>query len=434
MRSRDALGHARRQFPVGQGGFHVGSLTFLPRDTQLSWCDNPAHHFANADFLYAYDCGSEPRRHVDREIVGVISARRSRQLDFLFLSHFDRDHICGVSKLLDPDNGLNIDTIVLPFVDDVERMISFGRMVDSYPAGHLGAFYRDLIVDPIPTLMRFGPRQIIFIDANGEEGRDDGEAIFPADPTGGSGDGFVWKVRSVRSARSHVRAWRPESEAPVEVMIDGEFIVTALSSGLAWRLKPYVRKAENRAKEDFSLCAELLLGWPPNSFRERMRNAATRRHVVLRHKYLLARVYRHAFKDKNLTSLCLYSGPLDPENSGAISVEPALPPAPETKVAWLGTGDAHLKDYDSIYEFERHFLDQLPYVSTFVLPHHGSIHNSAPDHLVSEAENWVVSTDPIHRKWKHPNPELVKAAKAKGTLQHVRSSVATGFSEHMLVF
>lgn len=53
--------HVRRQMPVGQGGFHVGGLRFL---TAHPWNDLPGHRaarFTNAEILYVYDCGSEPK-------------------------------------------------------------------------------------------------------------------------------------------------------------------------------------------------------------------------------------------------------------------------------------------------------------------------------------------------------------------------------------
>lgn len=74
------------------------------------------------------------------------------------------------------------------------------------------------------------------------------------------------------------------------------------------------------------------------------------------------------------------------------------------------------------------------HASTFVLPHLGSIHNSDPDRLVSQADYWVVAAEPVHRRWEHPAEEVRAAAEERGAFRHVRGEPETEFSEVMLVF
>lgn len=219
-----------------------------------------------------------------------------------------------------------------------------------------------------------------------------------------------------------------------EAMRNGIFVINDATHSGDWSLRPYVDKAEPRAVEDFMLCMEFALKWPRNSFRKRMADKATRRVVLRKHMRELSRAYGFAFGDKNLTSMSLYSGPFAPSKAGAVTFTPGLDGLACAKVGWLGTGDADLRNPAHARAFERHFRNELPYVSTFVLPHHGSIHNNAPDHLISDAENWVVSAEPVHRHWQHPAPELANAVAKVGTLRHVKRDPVTGFGEVMLIY
>ena len=76
----------------------------------------------------------------------------------------------------------------------------------------------------------------------------------------------------------------------------------------------------------------------------------------------------------------------------------------------------------------------MKYVSTFLLPHHGSIHNSNANRLVSDADRWVAAADPIH-DWDHPAKLLVDAVKDRRRgFRQVKSAPATALDEAMVVF
>lgn len=200
-----------------------------------------------------------------------------------------------------------------------------------------------------------------------------------------------------------------------------------------WRLKPYVRRASGEDREAFQSAVEIALDWPRGSFGEKIRSLEQRRLLVTRHRTVLARAYKWAFKDKNDTSLSLYSGLANPGQCGAVfSGRPrhAFP-----KVGWLGTGDAYLSDADRIAAFEHHYRDELDQVSTFVLPHHGSIHNSDPAHLVSAADLFVACAQPIHTRWRHPDPILVRAIRGdRRRFRLVSGKPVSELVEKMVVF
>lgn len=155
------VSHHRYQLPVGQGGFHLGTLQELGPD-EATWRSALAGDALEAaDFVYAYDCGSDPIAGVVDAVGSVLKRRPSRELDMLFVSHFDRDHICGIPHLLHARKGMRIDTVVMPYLDDLDRIVAFGRCADKAASPAIDRFHADLVVDPVETMGRFGPRQII---------------------------------------------------------------------------------------------------------------------------------------------------------------------------------------------------------------------------------------------------------------------------------
>ena len=83
--------------PVGQGAMY--SERFLDKD-------------GNTTFLTVYDCGSQSPRKLEQEISSSFS--ETDNIDLLFISHLDRDHVNGIKKLQKSVNGIN--NVVLPLV------------------------------------------------------------------------------------------------------------------------------------------------------------------------------------------------------------------------------------------------------------------------------------------------------------------------------
>jgi hypothetical protein len=427
LRSDMLLGHQRTQFAVGQGGFHVGAITQIAPNIKLvaEWADQ--REFKTADFLYVYDCGSHPQRNVEAEIKHLLEETGSRRLDILFVSHFDDDHVSGIPALIGAGK-FEVDTVVLPYIDDLEKVIAFGRAATCpEPAG---AFLAGLIVDPVGTLQDLGARRILFVD-NGENPGPDAPLVGPF---GGGPEDLPWKVTSIGDKEPEVRDLGHDCFYVRDGAID---VASGSVSGLqlAWKFLPYVKHASDDAKVIFSETAEILLGWEEGSFRARISDMNVRRELVTEHQELLGEAYAHAFGSKNGTSLSLYSGPATPLQSGAIVIEPLLRSADLAKIGWLGTGDAPLRSNTAIDAFETHFGDLLEAVSTFMLPHHGSIHNSNPKRLVADADIYFAAAEPGREDWKHPAPQLKSAVERAGkSFQHVKSVPSSRLEEAAVLF
>ena len=88
--------------PVGQGGF-ISETIFWD------------------SFTIVFDCGSKGRKHkelLSRQI--DILKKRTSSIDLLFISHFDEDHVNGVTMLV---SEFQIEKVIIPFVPAEFRYI-----------------------------------------------------------------------------------------------------------------------------------------------------------------------------------------------------------------------------------------------------------------------------------------------------------------------
>ncbi len=73
-----------------------------------------------------YDCGGEKASLVKEAIDSDIT--ESPEIDILFISHYDRDHVNGIIHLL---NTHEVKHVILPLVSDFSRFLSSHSYVDS---------------------------------------------------------------------------------------------------------------------------------------------------------------------------------------------------------------------------------------------------------------------------------------------------------------
>lgn len=430
--SRHVLGHHRYQLPVGQGGFHVGTLRNLGLDEAVWRSSLGDDAIPLADFMYVYDCGAIPITGVVKAVRSIVSRRVSRRLDMLFVSHFDRDHICGIPHLLHPKKGLQVDTIVMPYLDDIERIIAFGRTAATSAEPRAERFYRDIVVDPIGTITQFAPRQIVMIASGEESDTDPGFfELPPTEPPHSDPDGPPWKITVAGSPRIAAPSARRTPEGAIVVQKVEFNIADGIEGG--WLLKPNVKKAPMEDREAFCAAVEVMLKWPRGSFCKKAKIKEVRRSLVTKHRTTLSRAYAWAFGNKNETSMSLYSGPTKPEEAGAVVYN--CQKRDYARVGWLGTGDACFLDLQTVRKYQDHYSEELDWVTTFMLPHHGSEHNFDPELPVVDAELWVAAAQPKNSSWKHPAPGIVKAIKASGAkFRKVGSSPNSLLVERMVVF
>lgn len=148
--------HFTRTFhPVGQGAFY-----------------SETHDSDNTRFTVVYDCGSQKDKAWLEQ--RVKSGLGSLDVDILFISHFDKDHISGV-KFLKPKK------IVIPFFSDEELIILglhnlvFGTQFQTSFISDLRQRYKGNLIEVSPmsdeTFIRGFENPEMFEESNGNGSR-----------------------------------------------------------------------------------------------------------------------------------------------------------------------------------------------------------------------------------------------------------------------
>ena len=434
--SNGVVVHARRQHAVGQGGFHTGELAAPTDPTVIVTSPDGVRIIARSKFRYVYDCGSRQSKRCNALAQRYSRSLDNNSIDLLFLSHFDDDHVNGVPELLSAAHGVRAETIVMPWVDDVERMIAFGKA--SLRGKSIGAFFRSLIVDPEATLTTFRPARIVFI-RRGPSGPDD-DGFLDLNPDGDPGDLFRAKIRpdehggGKRSAASSVAA--PGSSDIYIVGDDTVIEVISIGATFSWLFKPYIQASDAASVYAFERDAESRLSWSWGTFRDIVRDRNVRRDLVgdpVKIK-ALAGAYKAAFGDRNLTSLSLYSGPDEVPGRGGRLMLNLDPCELVWKIGWLGTGDAPLKSPKDARELLSHFSAQQASISTFSLSHHGSIHNYSPTVVAGLQPRICVASAKPPKNWKHPHPAVMADVTSQGaSAVHVDDTDDSSFDEAFAV-
>ena len=427
--------HVRRQHAVGQGGFHTGELVAPLDPAVIVTSSIGVQVVARSKFRYVYDCGSRQLKRCKVLAQRYTKSLDDKRIDLLFLSHFDDDHVNGVPELLSASSGARAETIVMPWVDNVERLIAFGKA--SLRGKAISPFFRSLIVDPGTALATFRPGRVVFIRRGPRD--PDGGRLIDLNPEDGPDGSFRAKIRPADEGKG---VWYPaqstlsaDGSTDIFVVDDGTVVdVSATAMPFSWLFKPYVRVSDAARVSAFERDAEMRLCWSWGAFRHWVEDADVRRDLVSDPLKIraLADAYRSAFGDRNLTSLSLFSGPDTDSNRGGRLLLSLGSSGCQLvrKIGWLGTGDAPLKNHKDANELLSHYLPQQASISTLGLPHHGSVHNySAAVVATFQPETCVASAKPP-RNWKHPHPAVMADVTSQGAVAvHVDDTDGSAFDE-----
>ena len=376
-----------RQHPVGHGGFHSGALGV--GEAMIRWI---------------YDCGSwrsVGKRALSREINSYANFKArnrrledrtqtaKRKVDLFFISHFDDDHVSGISELI---NAVTIDTVIIPYLDPVDQAAilaasAAGEGVDD----QLAPYISDL---PNWFLDR-GVRRVIQVE---QGGLDAAPGVTRAEPP--AGVGAQHQRSSVLTFIDEAGGRRVLDETGVISISPGTGWIVATADGDAtdWAFLPFVSKASDEARLRVEAELTTLVGLPPTdkgfsaTFLEKLTVGAFRKAVKTAYKRL-------GLGDANTVSMSLYAGPY--RNAVITSRELIFTDDghPQRPTGWLLTGDAELgnavrrRDWLSYYEHIKPFLGRL------MLPHHGAAHNFDKEmlNLADQTELFVCANtnDPI---------------------------------------
>lgn len=396
--------HSRTQRAIGQGGFHSASL------------DDGA-----SVFRYAYDCGSNDARRLAAAIRDLHD--EGDTLDVLFLSHLDQDHANGCDALRD---ALDVETVVLPYLSPFERVVLVAEVAAAQPGGTSTVTTVDILSRPAAWFLERGVKRVVFIRGRRQGDADPQSAQPPDQPPPDDA-----AMTLTKSAAEH-----PEADERAALGARGrdagDDVLTAPSAPMwitkanvpIWELTPFVHPEPLRVPAFQNAVARLLgirrmpLHDDP-TWMSKVKAAVSDRST----RSDLAKLYNeHIRRDRNLSSMTLYSGPVAPAAAGLTlgyfdpyyDPHPAVRPLDHARPGWMGTGDAHLDREIRRGPFEQFYGARLAKTGTFMLPHHGSRHNLRPTFIQSHPGTTWVAAYGNDNTYHHPSKHLMQVASAYG--------------------
>lgn len=408
--------HERIQHAVGHGGFHTASV-----------------QVGGAKFRYVYDCGAKKRRLLCNTIHDHADSivDTDRRIDLVVLSHLDDDHVNGVDDLL---GACAVETVVLPYLSAVERVFVAAR---SSRRDRLSATGQDFIAAPGPWLRDHGVARVVFV-RGGEEGGGDATGAPDRSPDERRNPDEVRRIGIDWAALA-----APESAAdPAKIQSGDQFMphtqsVPLLADGarvLNWVLRTHVHECDAKRRAALERAARKALGLPatadlatemtPDVLRDAMRDPKKRDRLVAS--------FSRLWSDRNLTSLCLYSGPERTPTAGQVRLERSHPWDGLGGLGWLGTGDAALAQAGRRNSLVRHLGTCAENVGTLCLPHHGSRKNFDAALLAGFGNAAVCVASVPRRSRHHPARSVVRAVReAKKTFVRVSDRAEETFIERL---
>lgn len=395
--------------PVGQGVFSSGMI--VPDDG------------SNKRVWWVFDCGTHLKRHhalrnaeIDNLVamIGVTSAGRRPRIDLVFISHFDKDHVNGLLRLLE---RFEVGRLVLPFIPLHERLlIAFsGRSVKRPHPWQL------FITAPSRYIQGTDGIQVdrlTVVPPSGSDGpRDDNDGDSqPRD------DDPIDIVPRPSEPPEEVSAFDNLGSAGIRI----EWLAqgASLKVGNAWEFVPYNDQST------------VLRATPP--FRQRAKqladeliNATCNVTRAAKKDQIVAWYGAHhgtTAPEKNLISLFLYAGPLfRPKRVKLGELNPHIPPqwllhcaslyhwppyyhvGQQSTHAILYTGDGFLKKPEQLSEMLNYFgrarIEQPKVVQVM---HHGSRsswHRGVADALAPEYSIFCAYE---HGLYFHPHDDVWK--------------------------
>lgn len=396
-----ALAVERTQWAVGNGFFHSGSVS-------------SSRSVPNSQVNYVYDCGALQRNQaaLNREVEEYgrrVRTLGSQRADYVFISHFDFDHVSGLHLLA---REVKIGRFIIPMIPVQDRIMSLARQLSngslSIDGSAASEFYLGLIRDPIATLASLGDdiqvdevEPVALDETDGPPLDDDRQVEAPEILTNselrGATEGVIDGGHSKGTYHAHV---------------DQEII---------WEWRHYVTEAVGDAADDF---VKTLIACGAISGEDDLLDDDKIWDLVMNQRTVLVAAYDSVVLGsinkktniRNFISLMLYSGP--PEEAKirtyrtrSRTLERAEIGAWDPRPGWLGLGDADLRSRSRVADVNNNFRKQKPYVGTFAPSHHGSgkdwdgslMDGFCPGNTFTPTTVFGASDT----QWKHPHNNVI---------------------------
>lgn len=439
----------RHQYGVGQGCFHLQTLEFSGEDT------------AKFTYRFVYDCGGstfQKPKTLDWCIAHATAGAPPLQIDAVYLSHFEDDHVNGVEELC---KNANVSRIYAPHIDMnsavhiiAQQLTAGATWTTSYQqfASSLLAIAGGGDVFGVPVIRIGGGEN----PPAGPEFPNDND--FPREL--GDAEQVVNVVAPNRSVVSHsvripvVASQRQSNGNGVQHRVVWEMVHWYYGSDDQLTLKIL---QEIALINGYSV--DCLPGLQTNAFNAEVEATLQwmkDNRAQIAKAYVAAMAAHNAVRaamvppqpdipdNHNVASLCLYSGPirsrayLQNSNSWAdrwFHIKNGAYWLGRKGGSWIATGDAMLGIADVWNQFIGHFgVGRINACSTVLIPHHGAdaatSHNFT-DQLIRKGQNCVISAG-AKNSYQHPHRNVVQAIlKKPAALQLVTETDPMGFAEYL---
>ncbi|WP_245423898.1 hypothetical protein [Rhizobium sp. M1] len=320
----------------------------------------------------------------------------------------------------------------MPLLNDVDRLIAFARSYVEDRASANTEFYRSFVADPSSAISRFNPRRIIFVQSSRGDGGAPGSIEPPTEPFDPDLSARVdsveaWKFTGLGRVGRYPDGSTDNNDGTGALIAPDTTAVVVSSFGSDWLLAPFVDPGISQDQTKFlrALAKERGLSLPKlKSWLEDIENLKT---LLTSDVADLIAAYDAVTVDLNITSLCLYSGPVNGFSLSMRGESFATNKGEHWwllshRVAWLGTGDAALASGKRRKAFLKHYGRLLNNVGVLTLPHHGSENNFHDELVTKISPRLTMAAADRYSKWRHPGAYVVQSICSHGSAVHVVTS------------
>jgi glyoxylase-like metal-dependent hydrolase (beta-lactamase superfamily II) len=237
------------QHAVGHGGFHTGQIYSGAGSRMME--EQP-------DFTWIFDCGSRAYSKLDA-FLRLWTRRQGRPVDWLFISHFDFDHVSGLDELM---SRSVVNDVMVPYVNEDELAYT---LLEEIGRANVAPAFVSLVADPASFFLTRGAARVTFL--RGREGERPPEVdLRPGDP----GDRFEtddgWGVEMSQVEKldmSDCTGGRSETGPVIRVVDEGLCEIKATRGRCSLLLKAYRAPVSRTANEDLMTALHARFGTMP---------------------------------------------------------------------------------------------------------------------------------------------------------------------------
>lgn len=324
-------------------------------------------------FSIVYDCGTLSKHdYLSQEI---LSLNKDEQV-ILFISHFDNDHISGITELKD---HVNITHVIMPLLYDEDKALLCAYFKRTKQAS--------LIISDPEKFFNMNNNdlktKIIYIEPNSFKSNEEPFYL----------DTILDEKNDESSHKKTIESGR----------------VIKKNKDIDWGFVPYNYDSKSRCKQIQKLLKNLHI-----NIKKFVKDPQYALSQIDHNKKQLKLIFNNARGNGthghtsfiNENSMFLYSGPIKKTNVITLSlVKGSILWHLNFKSGCIYTGDGNLKlknfDLNNIYS------NYIQHVGTVQIPHHGSINNFKEEFFINENYICPISTGHNHKNF--PSPIVIKA-------------------------